>query len=222
MFAQLLVGFRSLLFPAACVGCGLPLSGGQKQPLCPPCLGKLPRRRFPWSGKVGASRFSFDRAASPWAYEATARELVLALKYRGRLSLVPFLAAAMGRAVREQISGEPAEAVVPVPLHPTRLRERSFNQAEVLARALAAELHLPLRTDLLARRRPTLPQVELSKKERRSNVEEAFVLRPGVPVPKRLLLVDDILTTGATAEQCARLLKRAGASTVDVVTLAQG
>ena len=153
-----------------------------------------------------------------------ARELVQALKYRGMLRLVPFLGGEMARAAAAAVMRLPIDAVTAVPLHPTRLRERSFNQAEVLARHLARELGLPCRLDLLRRRLPTRAQPGLSRQERSRNVREAFCAETGAsfPPPAHLLLVDDVLTTGATAEACAQALKAAGVGRVTALTLARG
>ena len=113
----------------------------------------------------------------------------------------------------------PADRILPVPLHPVRLRERTFNQAELLAEALSEQTGLPWEGNLLVRTRPTRPQADLDREDRSGNVRGAFDLRPGARLKGlRLLLVDDVLTTGATAETCAALLKSAGARSVTAVT----
>jgi ComF family protein len=156
-------------------------------------------------------------------YEGAAKALVWALKYQGRLSLVRFLGEGMTDLVLERLGNDPADAVVPVPLYPTRLRERTFNQAEALAQTLARRLHLPCRTRLLQRLQPTRPQAELDRRERIANVQGAFGVRPDPWVRlSRILLVDDVFTTGATGDSCAKVLKRAGAASVVVVTFAHG
>lgn len=185
-------------------------------PLCPGCLTRLPLCQTS-GGRVGTFAL-----VSPFLYEGIARELALALKYRGRLAVAPFLGNRMAKAVRERFGGA-AESVVPIPLHPTRLRERTFNQAELLARHLAAELGLPCDAGLLVRRKATRPQTELDRDQRAANVREAFALAPGAQDcvrGRRLLLVDDVLTTGFTASACAELLMKAGARNVTVVTAA--
>jgi len=145
--------------------------------------------------------------------------MVLALKYQGRISLAPFLAENMGTELLRRPEHLPADLIVPVPLHPVRLRERTFNQAELLARALSKKLAVPCESDLLIRCRSTRPQAELNRQERTRNVRGAFDLRGEARVKGlRILLVDDVFTTGSTAEACARLLKSAGARTVVVVT----
>ena len=210
---QLASGVHSLLFPAACAGCGAAQEQARQEPLCPACLRQMPIQQPPLCYRAGLW------ALSPWAYEGTARELVLALKYNGRLPLASFLAREMAGAVRERLGEDPADLVAPIPLHPARRRERGFNQAELLAQALARELGIPHRADLLARRRATRPQTELTRRDRSDNVRGAFTLEPGQRLDGlRCLLVDDVLTTGATAAACARLLRAGGTASVTVVT----
>lgn len=238
LVAELSLGIRSLLFPARCPGCaGAAPEHPAATPLCAACQAQLPWMQAPGCARCGVSlpgagaRIclaclrnppAFDGAVSVWRYEGVAQEMVQALKYRGMLSLAPYLAREMARVLCGRL-GEAAHAVTAVPLHPTRLRERTFNQADALARRLADELGLPYRPDLLRRRRHTHAQPGLSREERFRNVRDAFHAEPDPSLQAaRVLLVDDVLTTGATAEACAWALKRAGAAHVTVVTLARG
>ena len=112
---------------------------------------------------------------------------------------------------------------MPVPLHPNKQQQREFNQAERLARRLGRAAHLPVCHRVLRRVRPTLSQTKLSRADRARNVRQAFVLQQARPVKKkRVLLVDDVFTTGATTDACARLLRQAGACEVGVWTIARG
>ena len=114
------------------------------------------------------------------------------------------------------------DLVIPVPLHRTRLRHRGFNQALVLAHGVSERFSVPLLYDNLARLRSTLPQVELSGTARAENVKGAFgLIRPSEVREKRVLLIDDVFTTGATMNECAKTLKEAGAAAVTVFTLAR-
>lgn len=219
MIAELTQGLRSLVFPAACPGCGAAFTGPAGFPLCAPCGAGLRTLPAPGSFHRGSS---LDAALSPFLYEGACRQMILALKYHARLALVPFFARRMAEEVRRWLGEAPADLVVPVPLHPVRERERSFNQAQRLARDLAARLGLPCRTDLIVRARATAPQTRLDRRERRRNLHGAFALREERGLRgATVLLVDDVLTTGSTAEACARLLKRAGAARVIAVTAAQ-
>lgn len=239
LIREILQGVESLLFPTACAGCRQPLES-RRDPLCVGCVETLPRSRAPWCQTCGRSlaglgagilrcgdcsrtRFFFDQAISPCPYEGSVKELVKALKYQGRLSVAPFLGRLLAETVRERLGADPADAVVPVPLHPTRLRERTFNQAQVLAQELARRLDLPCWKHLLVRQNATPPQTDLPRLERLKNVAEAFAIEPDPFLrSSRMLLVDDVLTTGATASACANLLKAAGAASITAVTIAQG
>jgi ComF family protein len=119
-------------------------------------------------------------------------------------------------------SESPPEALVPVPLHRSKLRVREFDQALALARHVSQGVGIPLWADVLIRHRPTLSQVGLSATERRHNIRGAFtVQKPQYCAGKALLLIDDVYTTGATVQECARLLRQAGATRVDVYILAR-
>jgi ComF family protein len=140
-------------------------------------------------------------------------------KYRGH----PTLAAPLAKLAlvwRERMP--PADLIVPVPLHPARLRQREFNQALLVADHLAQALQVPLSCEHLVRIRATRPQTELDRAERTRNVRHAFAVRHSPELEdRRVLLVDDVLTTGATVNECARALRRAGAASVTVLTLAR-
>ncbi len=194
---------------AVCAKCGTPFEadpGGET--LCGPCH---------------ANPHSFDRARSLFKYDDASKGLILGLKHGDRLDHVPGLARWLGRTGTELLNS--ADVVVPVPLHRWKLWKRRYNQAALLAEQLACwsgKPHLPL---LLERTRPTPSQGEMtSAKARRRNVLGAFK----VPTKfrenlrgKKVLLVDDVFTTGATLDACARALKRAGAARVEVLTLAR-
>ncbi|HLZ67118.1 MAG TPA: ComF family protein [Aliidongia sp.] len=168
----------------------------------------------------------FDRARAVFAYDDHSRRLILAFKHADRLHGMPAFGQWLARSGAELLAD--ADLVAPVPLHWTRLFRRRFNQSALLAqaavaawasRASSAPRFAP---DLLIRRRRTRSQGHLSRLQRADNVRGAFAVRPGADIAdKRVLLVDDVLTTGATIEACTRMLKRAGAARVDVLTLAR-
>ncbi|HJQ75199.1 MAG TPA: ComF family protein [Gaiellaceae bacterium] len=225
------------IFPADCEACGRPLPLGHGSFLCDGCRGGMSPIPMPLCATCGAPlpvavgpscsaclrhppRFTTARAAALYLPAATGLNplavSVQALKYRRRRSL----AGALGELLAERYPFAGDAVLVPVPLHPARLRARGFNQAVLLARALARRRGLHVAARLLVRTRATDPQPGLSASARRRNLRGAFALRAGMCLPDRpLVLVDDVLTTGATADACARVLRAAGAPRVDVYTL---
>jgi ComF family protein len=165
---------------------------------------------------------AFARARAAVRYDDIASALVHSLKYGDRLDLAPTMGRWMAQAGRELTAG--ADALVPVPLHWRRLWARRFNQAATLARAIAQASGAPVLDDALKRVRATPQQVGLSKAERADNVQGAFRVPPehkAEVAGRRLVLVDDVLTSGATVDTCARALLRAGAAHVDVLVFAR-
>ena len=150
-------------------------------------------------------------------------EAIHRYKYHRALWFEPFLAGLLVQGAQHVLNPTGWDAIVPVPLHPTREREREFNQARLLAAHLARATGIPLQTRLLRRVRPTATQTCLSRKERARNVQHAFALRNSARVNGlRCVVVDDVLTTGATTSGCARALKAGGARRVCVWTVARG
>ena len=189
-----------------CDGCGTPFAydPGAR---CPACLAK-PR--------------AFDAARAACLYDETSREPILQLKHADRLDLAPMFARWLSRTARDLI--DEADAIVPVPLHPLRLLRRRYNQAAEIARPLSVLTGTPYLPDVLIRRRATATQAGKSGSGRRRNVAGAFAVRASrvkQVAGLRILLIDDVLTTGATAEGCARALKAAGAVRVDVAVVAR-
>jgi ComF family protein len=187
-------------------------------PICDRCGDPLARADTPCLN-CSCRTSMVTRARAVGEYEGTLREIIHALKYSGRHSLARPVAGLMRQRGRELL--DEADCVVPVPLHWRRRYQRGFNQARQIARYLG----LPV-IDALVRRRSTRPQVELASDCRRANVEGAFRLRRRLCGTcrvdgLRIVLVDDVSTTGATLEACARVLKKGGASEVDVLTAAR-
>jgi ComF family protein len=198
----------AFIAPPHCARCGAPFSeelGPEAQ--CASCLARPPR---------------FRKARAALVYDDKSRRLVLPFKHGDRTDMARTCGRWMARAGAELLAE--ADLVAPVPLHWRRLLTRRYNQALLLARALSPRGKASLAPDLLRRRRWTGSQAGLAARERRSNVREAFEVNRRWQAKlkgKRVLLVDDVLTTGATADACVRALRRGGARHVDVLTLAR-
>jgi len=202
-------------FPQRCPGCGVP--AGPERLLCPQCWRAIPRAgvtvcvRCLSRGRAGdaCTRHPGFRAGAAWVYDEAAALVVGALKFEGRTALAPVLAAEMAAWVPP---GPRVDLVTPVPLHPARCRERGYNQSRLLAEELAIRIEAPFVDGLLARRRATRAQTGLPAAERRENVSGAFeVVKPHAVRGRCVLLVDDVVTTGATLAACLEALEAAGA-----------
>ncbi len=186
-----------------CPACALPLESAA--PLCGACLRKPP---------------PFTRAWAPFRYGHPLDLLETRFKFAGDLAAGRVLAGLLAERARRDRPALP-DLIVPVPLHVSRLRERGYNQALELARPLARAIGVPLRHDLLLRRRATPPQTGLDARARRRNLAGAFELAAGTELPSHVVLFDDVMTTGATLREGARLLRHRGARRVDVWALAR-
>ncbi len=228
-----------LLYPRNCIHCGGP-SPEPLRHLCWDCLSDTPKVEPPFCTVCGdpvagtvqhdytcfsCSRQTpaFDRARSVVRYEGAVGEALRDIKYKNALWMVRDLAGLLLAGVQAEYPEVPFTAVTAVPLHPARRRARGFNQSTMLGVALARRLRLPFREGLLRRIRPTVTQTGLTASQRTANVVGAF--RSGLfarLAGKRILLVDDVMTTGATVNACAQALKKGGAASVHVVTVARG
>ncbi len=197
----------TFLVPPQCAVCGRPFEFDQGEgSLCGACARRLP---------------VFARARAAMVYGDTSRSLILGFKHGDRTDAAPAFGRWLMRAGAELIAD--ADLLVPVPLHWTRLFARRFNQAAILSQVVARRSGVPAAIDLLVRRHRTRSQGGLGAAARRRNLSGAFAIRPSrrsMVRGRRVLLIDDVLTTGATASACGRALLRAGAEAVDVLTLA--
>ena len=203
-----------LILPPACAGCGR--SGAL---LCPECLGSLTpasrsQDRFVAPDAAVVVGDALVLAMAAFAHAGPMRRALAALKYSGASRLAPILARAAAPALAPLLAVRGSATLVPVPVHRERLRSRGYNQAELIARALARTSRQPYET-LLERVRPTTRQHRLDRVARLANLRGAFAVREGaMTVPAAVILVDDIITTTATLEACASVLREAGVEAV--------
>jgi ComF family protein len=207
------VSLLELALPAACAGCGR-----YGATLCGACLGSLrppadasDRFLAPDPGVVVGDALELAMAA--FAYQGPLRRALAGLKYGGAARVAGPLAIRASARLGGLAALAPGAALVPVPVHVDRFRQRGYNQAALLARGLAAACRLPL-ADVLTRRRATTQQHRLDRAARLRNLREAFAIQPDARPPPLVILVDDILTTSATLEACAGVLRDAGARRV--------
>jgi ComF family protein len=225
-----------IALPTLCPACREPVEG---RGLCPACWSKLSfisrpyceRLGIPFVYDPGPGILSMEAIADPPAYrraraavrfDEISRALVHALKYGDRLDLAPMMGRWISHAGGELLAE--ADALVPVPLHWRRLWARRFNQSAMLAATISSQTGVPIAAGALKRVKPTVQQVGLSRPERAANVQGAFRVPPdgrAAVAGRRLILVDDVLTSGATVDGCARALLRAGAASVDVLIFAR-
>lgn len=232
-----------LLYPRICALCGEHPARPEEGLVCPECWSRPGCLRFirppfcdrcglPYDGAVTAAFTCGNCAGVDLAFTGAraavvATEFVLEVihryKYGRALWFEPFLLDLLGRAARPWFAAEKVDVIVPVPLHPLKRREREFNQSERLARGLARMVGVPLDAALVRRRRATPSQTRLTRAQRAENVTGAFEAGAAeLPAGVRVVVVDDVLTTGATTSAVARTLRALGAARVDVWTVARG
>ncbi|MDD5477621.1 MAG: ComF family protein [Candidatus Omnitrophica bacterium] len=240
MLPGLLKGLKDLIYPNYCLVCKNRVEATKERDLvCRGCWDKVEKNLPPFCASCGRHldakaiekntcascanvKFYFDRAFSPCPYTGSVKKLIHEFKYGGKDYLGKPLGSIMNTFIRDyNLPIQHLDFIIPVPLHKSRQREREFNQAEILSRQVAEEFNKELLTEALIRSKPTKTQTELTLEERRRNVEESFrVARPELIKDTNLLLIDDVLTTGATSNEAAKSLKQAGAKIVLLMTLA--
>ena len=221
--------------PRFCLFCGAAVGEAPAQAVCPECEAKIEWVQSPLClccGRVFAAREGgdrlcgecaaepppYDRARAAALYEGPVAEAIKGFKFSGQMAYLPVLQSWLHRPQCLELAAA-ADLLVPVPLHPRRLKARGFNQSWLLAQGFKGAA---LGREVLTRVRHTVPQVGLKPKERRANVRGAFsVSRPEAVRGKNLLLIDDLYTTGSTVKECALALRRAGAAGVAVLTVAR-
>jgi competence protein ComFC len=227
-------------YPEACQLCGAERAPARDGYVCAHCWRQVRFIRPPFCGRCGLPfegdvttpfecancremELHFQSARSAVVARGVVLEVIHRYKYRRQLWFEPFLAGLFLREAVPVLRGENWDLITPVPLHPVKQREREFNQAARLARHLSEALAVPLTEKLLRRVVPTATQTRLSRPERAANMRGAFTVRPGARLDgERVVLVDDVFTTGATTSACAQALLGAGAGAVCVWTVARG
>lgn len=229
-----------LVYPRNCRLCSAPLDESEPGVVCGACLAgaKLieppfcQRCALPFAGAITDTftcgycaklEFRFERAVSACRAEGVVRDCIHRFKYNRELYFERHLADWLIGAARRRMDWGEVDAIVPVPLHPRKLRHREFNQAEYLARALGRAVDRPVLTRNLCRIKDTETQTRLGANERAANLRGAFAVRNAVGVAgRRLVVVDDVFTTGATLDNCAKVLRHAGAAQIMALTVARG
>lgn len=232
--------FYNIIFPKTCIVCRKPLENNAiDNLLCKVCWYRIKKNTPPLCAICGRQirgvhiansvcsdcnrqRFSFDRSLSPCVYEGVIRELIHKFKYQNKEHLSSLLAKLLIEFICQyRIDLDIFNLAIPIPLDIIRLREREFNQSELIARKVAGEFSLPLSCSNLWRKYHRAAQMELKEEERRENVKGCFALRnPKAVKGKNIILIDDVITTGATCSEAAAVLKTAGAGSVWVLALA--
>lgn len=240
MLRRLSKGITDLFYPRKCLACKDVLAPAESSKhVCAGCFAKIKFNVPPFCHACGRHledlkthknlcpqclrlKFNFDRAFSPCSYDGVVKELIHEFKYKGKIRLAKPLGALMADFIREySLPIEYIDHILPMPLSKTRLREREFNQAHHLSNHIASEFGKTILEGALIRTRHTRSQTELEIHERRKNILGSFkVAEPETVKNMNLLLVDDVLTTGATSSEAAGALKEAGANIVFVLTLA--
>lgn len=230
---------QELLFPTRCAVCDRVVSYGSEgicrgcrlllhpleSPTCFRCGREVPSEEIEYCDECRKNKRTFDRGFPIYHYLPPVSDAVISIKYRPRPEYISFYGREIVRIHGKTFQDLGIQALVPIPVHEHRLRKRGFNQASLLAGEISAGTGIPVHEKLLIRRVDTKPQKELNDREREKNLREAFWMHPEAkqePVPKRVLLVDDIYTTGATITACERILRKLGAEQVYYTSICIG
>jgi len=213
----------NLLYPQNCLICNLKLKAIRPGSICEDCSNKIRINEIASCLVNEADKFAFDAVLHAANYDDVIKRCIHLFKYENKVQMKDLLGKLMSDFAGRNIDPDEIDFVVPVPLHPVKLRERQFNQSEVLAAYLAKKLNKKMVKDRLKRIKYTMPQTELKREQRLKNVNGAFRAKRNTNFEdKTVLLVDDVLTTGATLNECAKALKDAGAKKVIAFALARG
>ncbi|MFA6358309.1 MAG: ComF family protein [Candidatus Omnitrophota bacterium] len=240
MLLGLFKSLKDLFYPNCCLACKNKIKPDSQQALiCFDCLDKIELNLPPFCSTCGRhlnieairkntckgcqnTKFYFDRAFSPYVYTGVIKKLIHEFKYSGKDYLGESFGTMLNTFIRNyNLPIQYLDYIIPIPLHQSRLREREFNQALILSREIAKEFNKKVLTNILVRNKATKTQTELDFKARKLNMQGSFLVREPKQIDNtNLLLIDDVLTTAATANAAAESLKAAGAKTVILLTLA--
>ncbi len=228
-----------IIYPRYCQICSSSIDDSSHDGVCASCLEKINVNVSPFCKKCGSclrgvktakdscskcrhKQYYFDRAMSVCEYAGIARKCIQLFKYKRKLKIGRNLSIIMLAFLKEHFNVESIDLITAVPLHKSKLKERGFNQAEILAEYIRLNLNLPACFDNLKRVRKTLSQYQLPPEKRQMNISGAFdCIDKAFFTDKAVLIVDDIFTTGATLNECSRVLKNAGAKRVYTLTVAR-
>lgn len=224
-FKNLAQNFLDIIYPRLCVGCGAALIC-EEDDLCLSCQTLLPRYSLKKEDRIALERLFYGRlplgfvtAYYKFDKKGKVQRVIHAIKYHQCTHLAERVGRWLGAAMKEAENEWPADVLVPVPLHPKKLKSRGYNQSEYFGRGLAAEIRIPMDSHLVERVKHTRSQTGMNQRRRWENVKDAFRCTASVK-GLRVLLVDDVLTTGSTLEACGRALVAGGAELVSVAVMA--
>ncbi|MFH1897303.1 MAG: ComF family protein [Candidatus Desantisbacteria bacterium] len=235
-------GLFNLIFPAECSFCSNPLETIRQRYICANCQTKIVPIELPVCDKCGKPLVpSFNRLQHPLCrecrtmrryftvaravgtYEGVLKKAIWLFKYEGKTGLQGILGSLMVDCINHLDWASKIDIIVPIPLHKTKLKTRGYNQAGILTVFMGEKLNIPISQNNLKRIKATITQASLKRKERIKNIHNAFFIQqPEKFSGKRILLIDDVFTTGATSNECSRILKKAGVSDIFVLTIARG
>lgn len=211
-----------LVYPSQCAACRVPLDIN-REGICGGCQHALDEVKYPTEDQILAQNFeSIDQGWSLYPYESPVKEILTGVKFYGKRWLIKLFAPEIQKLTLALGAEHTYDYLIPIPVDLLRLSQREYNQTEIIASHICRMTNIPVKTNILVKRIHTAPQGRLSREERKYNLKYAFrVRRKEMLAGRSILLVDDILTTGATAEIAAEALKDAGAKRVDLITLAR-
>ncbi|MCR5667034.1 MAG: ComF family protein [Eubacterium sp.] len=227
---------ETVVFPPRCPVCDCVMEGvaaeyaiGEGKRICPSCEKRLQRVTEPYCKICGKPirdermqecsdchrrRHHYDEARGLWVYEGAVRDLISRFKYYGRRDYAVYIGNELAKAYGEWLVKRGVDLIIPIPLSKKRMNQREYNQAALIARQVALKTGIPYEEDLLKRRVETLPQKNLNSEERKKNLENAFFLSKNDVILNKVVLIDDIYTTGNTIDTAALVLKKSGACKV--------